>query len=132
MFIRPVAHASSDLAHRSPSLPDRYSCRKVVAGSTIAARRAGTHVAAAATASNSTAIAIPISNGLIPGAIRIPCNSAMCSPATLSGRPRPRASTLIRTPDARNIRATPVGCAPTAMRMPISRVRCCTASDTTP
>ena len=59
-----------------------------------------------------------------PGAITIPRDTASFNPVTLSGNPRTRAITLTRTPDAKNIRVTRPGCAPTAIRIPISRIRC--------
>jgi hypothetical protein len=58
----------------------------VVAGSTSAARRAGIHVAAAA-ASSTGAITIPISHGFIFGATTTPCVSPILTAAMLSGDP---------------------------------------------
>src|ERR1043165_9685926 len=111
---------SEYVAERSAT---RYSTLNVRAGSTLAARLAGPHVAAAATTTSTGASNTPIKYGLTDGAMIAPVDMPTLRAATLSGNPIAMATRLTRTPDDRNILPTPAGVAPTAIRTPISRVR---------
>ena len=54
------------------------------------------------------------------------------APAHAAATPNPVASAMIRSPRPTTILTTSCRPAPSAMRMPISRVRCATAYDITP
>src|SRR4051812_17537313 len=109
-----------------------HSTRSVLAGSTCAALRAGSQVATEATAISMIATMTPIAYGFRFGAMKIPCAMPILSAATLTGSPIASPTRPVRTPETRNIRTTRDGSAPTAMRMPISRIRWRTASEITP
>lgn len=96
-----LRHTPADAAFRSRG----YSTRSVLAGSTCAARRAGSHVATEATAMSPSATMNPTTYGFTLGARKRPCDIPILSAATLTGNPIANPTRPVRTPDARNIRA---------------------------
>ena len=107
-----------------------YSPRSASIGSTLAARRAGSTAASKATAA-SIAVVVPRTSGLHAST---PKSSAVIRwPAAMAaGRPMSSPRPTCRKAPRSTISCTWARLAPSAMRMPISLVRCATAYAVTP
>src|SRR5262249_42248274 len=113
---RPLAYARGTVTD--------YSHRRAIIGSTFAARRAGIQQATSATESNSAPIKANVS-----GALALTPKSSVVirrvkPKAATSPAPTPLSASLIPCPTT-SLNTSPI-CAPSAIRTPISCVRCAT------
>src|SRR5512140_1630505 len=117
--------------YETSSPPTRcYSARIASAGSTFAARSAGTEDASIATAASTR-----VTSTYVIGSVDFVLNSSArmsCVSAIAPTTPIPRPTATMVTPSLTTIRITRDGDAPSAIRMPISRDRCPTRYAITP
>ena len=116
---RPISHGGR------PGLNEGQSARRAATGSIRVALRTGTRHAAIATAVNKTAIAAKVA-GSPDRRSASPRRSTRFS-ASAAVSPSASASASCVRPRLKINQDTWCGCAPTAMRSPISCVRCVTA-----
>src|SRR5439155_24578768 len=107
-----------------------HSVRRATIGSTCAARRAGSQHASRATPANTAATPAKVSGSVAvtPNRRLVITRVSISAPATPASTPAP--TTPI--PWLTTIRSTSWARAPSAMRRPISRVRCATECASTP
>src|SRR5262249_26783608 len=107
-----------------------HSCRKAVSGSTFVARRAGAKQASRATPTSSRGMETNVAGSVALTSKSSAFISLVSAKAPARPSPIPALTSFIPCPRTRRI-TSPV-CAPSAIRTPISCVRCVTDHETTP
>src|SRR2546430_897970 len=121
------AGASREGADRVPEILEQgvhHSYLRATIGSTRAARREGSQQASTATAARITGTATKVARSV--GETPYNCARSTRAPASAAARPAAVATPIARTPRPTNSRTTSLLRAPSAMRMPTSRVRSAT------
>src|SRR5438128_1640144 len=107
-----------------------HSARSDTAGSTRVARRAGIQLASRADMTSTAAVDASVSGSVV--LTRYTSDASTRVPARAPARPTATPASARRRPDPTTIRCTSDESAPSAIRMPISRVRCATEYAVTP
>src|SRR6184192_1484892 len=120
--VRPDAHRERQRGRKGEC--SLHSVRSAMHGSTRAARQAGTRLASAETVRMMTAAEIHDSGS--PAATPYNARETASAAATAKTQPAPRPATATTSPCRITLPRTADGRAPSAIRMPISRVRLAT------